>query len=639
MGKPSKTTSADVNFLHGTLEIEVRAAKKLPNMEGFHSKLVDKKDVTDPFVDVQLDKVRIIKTSVINNDLNPEWDEHYSVVICHQTANLRFLVKDKDHAYSEVIGEVDISSEELLDERKREGWYDIKTKSGSSKGKGSLHIMAQFTKASSMPKSYEVPAYFPMHNNCHVTLYQDAEVPPGLASFRGLQDPHGGQHVPGRCWHDVYDTITSAKHVIFITGWAVWDKLQLFRGRDLQKDSRTLGELLIEQANKGVQVYVLVWSEFTSGSIVGDKGIMGTHDMETYNRFKDTAVHCALAPREISKNEFTDRLQNTFSSGAYTHHQKSIICDVDNPIGSGKRRLVAFVGGLDLTGGRWDTPSHPLFSTILNEHNGDFLNNNAPTVSPTQGPREPWHDIHSRVEGPVANDVFQNFADRWEKQAEKDEGKIDMKVFANIDMTAPAPLPNNDPNQAWNVQFFRSITSDSAKFNPKFTKMLNSKKGRTVDSSIAQAYVQMIRNAENFIYIENQYFMGSAFNWFQDNDTNCNHVIPIEIAQKIVEKISKKERFTAYILIPMFPEGDPASAPIQEILYWQTRTIEMMYKKVGDALLQYGLNSHPTDWLLFLCPGKRESPGDYLNQLESPEEGMAKKLRYLPFINTLKLNL
>ena len=32
-------------------------------------------------------------------------------------------------------------------------------------------------------------------------------------------------------------------------------------------------------------------------------------------------------------------------------------------------------------------------------------------------------------------------------------------------------------------------------------------------------------------------------------------------------------------MIPMFPEGDPASAPIQEILYWQTRTIEMMYKR------------------------------------------------------------
>ena len=82
-------------------------------------------------------------------------------------------------------------------------------------------------------------------------------------------------------------------------------------------------------------------------------------------------------------------------------------------------------------------------------------------------------------------------------------------------------------------------------------------------SFAAQAYVQTIRNAENFLYIENQYFMGSAFAWLSENDTNCHHVIPAEIAQKIVEKIYLGERFVAYIVIPMFPEGDPASAPIQ----------------------------------------------------------------------------
>jgi len=58
--------------------------------------------------------------------------------------------------------------------------------------------------------------------------------------------------------------------------------------------------------------------------------------------------------------------------------------------------LVSFVGGLDLTGGRWDTPCHELYSTLLDEHLGDFRNSNAKTVPPEQGPRQPWHDIHSR---------------------------------------------------------------------------------------------------------------------------------------------------------------------------------------------------------------------------------------------------
>ena len=73
----------------------------------------------------------------------------------------------------------------------------------------------------------------------------------------------------------------------------------------------------------------------------------------------------------------------------------------------------------------------------------------------------------------------------------------------------------------------------------------------------------MIRNAENFIYIENQYFMGSANFWSEDDTTNCKHLIPVEIAQKIIEKIHARQRFVAYIVIPMFPEGDPTSAPIQ----------------------------------------------------------------------------
>jgi len=187
--------------------------------------------------------------------------------------------------------------------------------------------------------------------------------------------------------------------------------------------------------------------------------------------------------------------------------------------------------------------------------------------------------------------------------------------------------PLQDPNRAWNVQFFRSITSDSAVFNPEKSKRLNSKKGRTVDASIAQAYIQSIRNAENFIYVENQYFLGSAYTWLSNSDANCHHTIPSEIAQKIVDKIAMNQRFTAYIVIPMFPEGDPASAPIQEILYWQTRTIEMMYKRVGDAIKQAGLNSHPTDWLLFMCPGKRELPGAHLDRLEDPTDEIAKVMR------------
>ncbi len=50
-------------FLHGHLLLEVREARNLPDMEGWVSKLVDKKDVTDPFVDVKLGRAKLAKTS------------------------------------------------------------------------------------------------------------------------------------------------------------------------------------------------------------------------------------------------------------------------------------------------------------------------------------------------------------------------------------------------------------------------------------------------------------------------------------------------------------------------------------------------------------------------------------------------
>lgn len=43
----------------------------------------------------------------------------------------------------------------------------------------------------------------------------------------------------------------------------------------------------------------------------------------------------------------------------------------------------------------------------------------------------------------------------------------------------------------------------------------------------------------------------------------------MELALKIASKISANERFSVYIVIPMWPEGVPTSSAVQEILFWQ----------------------------------------------------------------------
>jgi phospholipase D1/2 len=52
-------------------------------------------------------------------------------------------------------------------------------------------------------------------------------------------------------------------------------------------------------------------------------------------------------------------------------------------------------------------------------------NSNAKSTPPHVGPREPWHDIHSKVEGPIARDVLQNFVERWSMQGKQEQENWD----------------------------------------------------------------------------------------------------------------------------------------------------------------------------------------------------------------------
>lgn len=92
-----------------------------------------------------------------------------------------------------------------------------------------------------------------------------------------------------------------------------------------------------------------------------------------------------------------------------------------------------------------------------------------------------------------------------------------------------------------------------------------------IDMSIHTAYVKAIRAAQHFIYIENQYFLGSSFNWSNYKTLGANNLIPMEIALKIANKIRANERFAVYVVIPMWPEGSPTSTAVQRILFWQVR--------------------------------------------------------------------
>ena len=59
-----------------------------------------------------------------------------------------------------------------------------------------------------------------------------------------------------------------------------------------------------------------------------------------------------------------------------SHHQKCVI--VDTQASNDTRKITAFIGGLDLRNGRYDTPEHRLFQDRYTVYQNDYCNPTLP---------------------------------------------------------------------------------------------------------------------------------------------------------------------------------------------------------------------------------------------------------------------
>ncbi|XP_022999811.1 phospholipase D gamma 1-like isoform X1 [Cucurbita maxima] len=668
--------SLKVLLLHGNLEIWINEARNLPNMDMFHKTLgdmfaklpgkiegrVSHKITSDPYVSISVANAIIGRTFVISNNENPVWRQHFYVPVAHYVAEVLFFVKDSDVVGSQLIGTVAIPAEQIYSGSIVEGTFPILNNGKPCKPGAALNFSIQYTPMERLsayhhgvgagPDYQGVPdTYFPLRKGGAVTLYQDAHVPDG--HLPNLMLDNGMYYVHGKCWHDIFDSVRQARRLIYITGWSVWHKVKLVRDTGYGTEC-TLGDLLRSKSQEGVRVLLLVWDDPTSRSILGYKtdGFMQTHDEETRRFFKHSSVQVILCPRMAGKRHSWVKQKEVGT--IYTHHQKTVIVDADG--GNNRRKIIAFVGGLDLCDGRYDTPSHPIFRTLQTVHKDDY-HNPTYTGSAVGCPREPWHDLHSKIDGPAAYDVLTNFEERW-RRASKPHGIKKLKSYDDallrieripdiIGISESYCTNENDP-ESWHVQIFRSIDSSSVKDFPKEPKDAPSKnlvcgKNVLIDMSIHTAYVKAIRAAQHYIYIENQYFIGSSFNWNSNKDLGANNLIPMEIALKIADKIRANERFAAYIIIPMWPEGVPTAAATQRILFWQQKTMQMMYEVIYKALMEVGLEDafSPQDYLNFFCLGNREATEGYdslcsesPNAENTPQALSRKSRRFMVYVHS-----
>ena len=214
---------------------------------------------------------------------------------------------------------------------------------------------------------------------------------------------------------DLAEKLMKAKESIFITDW--WMSPQVWLTRPVptteymalayQNKARKevppysrLMDILYQCANRGVKVYVLVYAECTLALTLN-------------------SAHTQHALEALHPNIQVERHPLNCTDLLWTHHEKLVIID----------QIIGYVGGLDLCWGRWDTHSHPIYEKHNDEENYnfpgiDYSNARIRDFDKVENylkescdrqfeTRMPWHDVHSRLIGPVVADIARHFVERW----------------------------------------------------------------------------------------------------------------------------------------------------------------------------------------------------------------------------------
>ncbi|EGZ25694.1 phospholipase D-like protein [Phytophthora sojae] len=230
------------------------------------------------------------------------------------------------------------------------------------------------------------------------------------------------------------------------------------------------------------------FKEFFAGIVErgGDANILGWASIAggymPYNiKAHDAINSIPKSPNNGAKAQyiFDDRV-NLIAS----HHQKTLVIAA-NISKDEDDQPVAYVGGIDLANDRWDTIYH----------NNAAIRDAANITCQHKG----WVDGSLRIHGPAAKDVANNFLARWNSDYLPCRGlDDDLLGFKNPlyeDLTS-SNTTSKLGNQS--IQITRNL-SCKYKHYKEFAP-----KG---EISLFKARLKAIKNAKNFIYVEDQYFV------------------------------------------------------------------------------------------------------------------------------------
>jgi phospholipase D1/2 len=430
----------------------------------------------------------------------------------------------------------------------------------------------------------------------------------------GCVDETGG---PGGAFADLLDAISKAKKFIFVADWSFHP---LFRpSRDGANAKAThdnsIGKILIDRAKAGAMVAIHTWDHTGAGA----PDPLNDNAMRQLKELAGGTLPNGLFWRASSNDR-------SFMS----HHQKFVV--LDSPTEDGRYEVRVFFGGLDLSKGRFDHPGHPIWPPPQdgpgNERTWTYAQQcsvkgystdewyNAEFKDARDMPRQPWHDIHAQMSGPSAWDFVREFVGRWNCDPDfiGSQGHVGlgaslpvMRMFYSLyEGTGSGSFvkpwePHQGPFTAqvvrsiqkshWNDEGLKKYIRPGAKYSGRPGELhWNLKDSGGCENSIQLAYLRAIDQAEKFIYIETQYLMGAGLKWEKDQQEGLANLIPDALVKKIKERKSKGKPFHVYIVMPMYPEGDPSNRVVrgQRRLTW--KTIEYMISAIGKDYWKQSLS-------------------------------------------------
>lgn len=268
------------------------------------------------------------------------------------------------------------------------------------------------------------------------------------------------------------EAMLNARETIHIAGWDLDSRMKLVGESGTADDGlpETLAAFLsaLVARNPHLRIRLLLW----------DYSVLFAFEREL------TPIYSFLwsTPPQIELC-----LDDALPLGA-SHHQKIAVID----------DRVAFSGGLDLTGRRWDTPAH---------RPGDPLR-----VDPAGSAYKPFHDVQMAVDGAAAEALGRLFRDRWKRAACE---RLPSRRRRGGGDRWPEHL----------VPEFRDVEIGIARTLPPYS---DAAEVREVEA----LFFDMVDAAERFLYVENQFVTCERF------------------TRRLIERMQARPELEALLVVP-----------------------------------------------------------------------------------------